>query len=125
MFLRYLINILKDYKMKAYKHLIKHCLKNNLVVSVYDGGEFQVKLCDKYQQIIDAIESVDESELIIRDKSQVTGTKVNNKGNTVNTYKKIAWVRVILEHNQPDAESVADYTICDFMENWDKEYDKS
>ncbi len=110
--------------MKAYKHLVKHALAKGLVISVYDGGEFQVKLCNKYQQIIDAIESVDESELIIRDKKQVTSSEKLENGKTRKTYKKIAWVRIVLESDQDEAESVADYTSNEFMLKWDAEYSK-
>ena len=53
--------------MKAYKTLVKNALSRDFSVSVWDGEEWQVKRSTKYQEIIDAIESVDFSELRIRD----------------------------------------------------------
>ena len=43
--------------MKAYKHLVKYALAQGYNISVWDGEEWQVSHSNKYQNIIDAIES--------------------------------------------------------------------
>ena len=47
--------------MKAYKDLVKYALKNNDTVSVYDGEEWAVRRSVSFQEIVDAIESVEEA----------------------------------------------------------------
>lgn len=90
--------------MKAYKHLVKHSLNKGFSVSVWDGEEWQVKRGTKYQAIIDAIESVEEAQIVIRDAEGV----------------KMGWALVI--PSLDDDETVADYTCTDFMETWDTHY---
>lgn len=86
--------------MKAYKKLVKYALANNASVSVFDGEIWEVKRSVKYQTIIDCIESVDESNLRIRD----AGGEI------------IGWALIIPYLD--DDETVADYTITKFMESW-------
>ena len=90
--------------MKAYKHLIKYSLGLGHVVSVFDGGEWEVKKSNKYKEIIDCIESVDESEIIIHDK--------NNK--------RLGWALIVLSVD--DDETIADNTITEFMTDWEKSF---
>ncbi len=92
--------------MKAYKHLVKHALKTGHTVSVWDGEEWQVKQSAAYQSIIDAIESVEEAELIVRDTEG----------------KKAAWVRVSA-YGLADDETVIDCTVCPFMDSWESLYE--
>ena len=87
--------------MKAYKRLIKHALSLGHTVSVYDGGEWEVKKSNKYKQIIDCIESVDESEIIIHDKNNM----------------RLGWALII--PSLDDEETVADNTITEFMTSWE------
>lgn len=54
--------------MRAYKTLVKKALDKDFTVSVWDGEEWQVSRSKIYDDIVDAIESVDFSELRIRDK---------------------------------------------------------
>jgi len=91
--------------MKAYKHLIKHALKAGHTVSVWDGEEWQVKRSTKYQQIVDAVESVEEASLKIRD----------SEGNYM------GWA-LVSAYGLEDDETVMDYGINDYMEAWDAEY---
>jgi hypothetical protein len=80
-----------------YKKLVRKVLKDGNTVSVWDGEEWQVKLSTSYKAIIDAIESVEDAHIRIR----------NAEG------KEIGWALII-----PclDAEeSVADYTSNDYM----------
>ena len=91
--------------MKAYKHLVKFSLKKSCTVSVWDGEEWQVKRSSGYKAIIEAIESVEEAELIIRD----------SKGD------KMGWVRVSA-FGLADDETVVDNTMTDFMNAWDEAY---
>ena len=85
--------------MKAYKSLVKHCLANGHTVSVEDGGDWAVKRGTSYQVIIDAIESVDESQLRIR----------NSAGDI------IGWALIVL--GVDDDETVADYS-GKFVDDW-------
>jgi hypothetical protein len=94
--------------MKAYKHLVKHALAKGHTVSVYDGEEWQVRRSVAYQEIVDAIESVEEAEITIRD---IEGNKE-------------AWV-LIGAFGLADDETVMDYSDNEFMENWWEEYEKS
>ena len=91
--------------MKAYKHLVKFALHCEYPVSVWDGEEWQVKRSTKYQDIIDAIESVEEANLVFR----------TDKG------EKIGWALVI-PFGLEDDETVADYSMTCFMEDWEKAY---
>lgn len=95
--------------MKAYKHLVKHALALGHTCSVWDGEEWQVSHSRKYQNIIEAIESVEEANVVIR---------VPTYGN------RVAWALVI-PYGLEDDETVADYTDNEFMENWWSEYEKT
>jgi hypothetical protein len=91
--------------MKAYKHLVKHALHNGATVSVWDGGEWQVRRSTAYKAIIDAIESVEEAEIVIR----------NAQGD------KLGWA-LVSAYGLEDDETVIDNTITPFMEAWDDSY---
>ena len=92
--------------MKAYKDLVKYALKNNDTVSVFDGEEWAVRRSVKYQEIIDAIESVEMAELRIRD------TDGNSK----------AWALIVQDTGED--EHVADHTDNEYMDNWTEQYFK-
>lgn len=81
--------------MKAYKYLVKAALADGHSVSVWDGGEWQVKRATKYTDIINAIESVEEAQLRIR-----LGTDDN---------RVIGWALVI-PFGLEDDETVADHS---------------
>ena len=93
--------------MKAYKHLIKYAISKGYTISVYDGEEWQVKRSVAYKEIVDAIESVEEAEMTIRDK----------QGN------KEAWV-LCSAFGLADDETVMDYSDNKFMQDWSAAYDK-
>lgn len=90
--------------MKAYKDLVKYALTNNDTVSVYDGEEWQIKRSASFQEIIDAIESVEMAELRIRDL----------EGNSK------AWALIV--HDTGEDEHVADHTDNEYMDNWSHQY---
>jgi hypothetical protein len=90
--------------MKAYKHLIKHCLSMGCTVSVWDGEEWQVKRSTGYKAIIDAIESVEEAQLRIRQKDAVIG-----------------WA-LVSAFGLEDDETVVDHTCTSFMDEWSDIY---
>jgi hypothetical protein len=92
--------------MKAYKDLVKYALKNNDNVSVWDGEEWPVKRSDKYQEIIEAIESVEMAELRIRDKDGISK----------------AWALIV--HDTGEDENVADHTDNAYMDEWSNQYFK-
>ena len=86
--------------MKAYKSLVKYALSKNATISVYDGEEWEVKRSNKYQMIIDCIESVEVANLRIRDA-----------GGDV-----IGWALIVPDLE--DDETVADHTMNEFMNAW-------
>ena len=90
--------------MKAYKHLIKHALGLGCTVSVFDGEEWQVKRSTSYKDIVEAVESVEEAGLRIRQKDEIIGSA------TVSAF------------GLEDDETVVDYTISSFMEEWNEIY---
>jgi hypothetical protein len=89
--------------MKAYKSLVKFALNNNAKVSVWDGEEWAVKKSSKYTDIINAIESVEVAEIRIRDTEE----------------NVIGWAQII-PFGMEDDETVADYSITEFMSTWEK-----
>lgn len=91
--------------MKAYKNLIKYALKDGNVVSVNDGEEWAVKKSSKYTEIIEAIESVEEATIVIRNKDG----------------EKIGWA-LIQPFGLEDDETVVDYTCSEYMEQWNNDY---
>ena len=91
--------------MKAYKHLVKFALKASCTVSVWDGEEWQVKRSTGYKAIIEAIESVEEAALRLRDDQGLIIGSV-----TVSAF------------GLEDDETVVDYTINPFMALWEKSY---
>jgi hypothetical protein len=93
--------------MKAYKHLIKHCLSMGCTVSVWDGEEWQVKRSTGYKAIIDAIESVEEAQLRIRQKDAVIG-----------------WA-LVSAFGLEDDETVVDHTCTSFMDEWSDIYSET
>jgi hypothetical protein len=93
--------------MKAYKHLIKHSLSMGCTISVWDGEEWQVKRSTGYQSIVDAVESVEEAQLRIRQKDTVIG-----------------WA-LVSAFGLEDDETVVDHTCTDFMENWSSIYSET
>jgi hypothetical protein len=92
--------------MKAYKDLVKYALKNNDTISVYDGEEWQVRRSASFQEIIDAIESVEMAEIRIRDKDGVSK----------------AWAQIV--HDTGEDEHVADHTDNAYMDEWSHQYFK-
>lgn len=90
--------------MKAYKHLIKHALNLGCTISVWDGEEWQVKRSTSYKAIVEAVESVEEAGLRIRQKDEIIGSA------SVSAF------------GLEDDETVVDYTISSFMEEWNEIY---
>jgi hypothetical protein len=82
---------------KAYLTLIKNALSKDLTISVWDGEEWQVKRSTKYQDIKEAIESVEVAEIRIRDKDK----------------NVLAWAQIVPDLD-PE-ETVADYTDSQLM----------
>jgi hypothetical protein len=90
----------------AYKHLVDHMLAKGFTISVFDGEEWQVKRSTDVKAINEAILSVEEAELSIRDKDN----------------KSQGWARVSAYGLEPD-ETVMDNTMTDAMNEWDGAYD--
>ena len=85
--------------INAAKNLVKNALAAGYTVSVYDGEEWAVKFGTNYNAIIEAIASVEEAALKIRDADK----------------NKIGWALVGLYGLDPD-ETVIDYSVNDVME---------
>lgn len=90
---------------KAYLNLVKFALRCGYRVSVYDGEEWPVKRSTGYQEIVEAIESVEEADLMVFTQD----------------FQKIAWAKVSAFGLEPD-ETVVDYSCNSFMEDWEKQY---
>lgn len=90
----------------AYKDLVRFVLANGSTVSVYDGEEFAVKRSRNFDEIIGAIEAVEEAEIVIR---SVRG-------------ENIGWALIIPFGVSPD-ETVADFTDNILMNNWFELYE--
>jgi hypothetical protein len=95
--------------MKAYKHLVKHALNSGHIVSVWDGESWDVRSSSSYKAIIESIESVEIAEIVIKDKY---------------TSNKLGWAQII-PFGLEDDETVADFTMNDFMNAWDEDYLKT
>lgn len=102
---QFLSNKRKGNTMKAFKHLIKYALAEGCTVSVWDGEEWQVKRSTSYKAIVDAVESVEEAALRIRDAS----------GGVVASASVSAY-------GLEDDETVIDHTVSPFMAAWDEIY---
>ena len=91
---------------KAHLNLIKYALSQGCTISVWDGEEWQVKRSTSYKDIKDAAESVDESQLRIRDSND----------------NVVGWALVIPDCTFEPDEYVVDHTITPFMSQWDEQY---
>lgn len=99
--------------MKAYEHLVQFALTTAHSIAVWDGEEWATdkwptNKSTNYKTIIEAIESVDEAELVIRDRE--TGSRA-------------AWARVSA-FGLADDETVIDHTNGNFMDTWQEAYDR-
>ena len=86
----------------AYKNLVRYALKNNCTISVWDGGEFPVRFSTRFADIVDAINSVYESEIFIYQDDNKVG------------------VALIIPTLDAD-ETVADHSGSPFIEKWEAE----
>jgi hypothetical protein len=96
---------------KAYKNLVEYALAQNLVVSVYDGEEWAVKKSKNAAAICEAIESVEEASIIIRDADPF-----------IVAYTARALVSA---YGLGPDETVIDYTDNEWMAEWLAEYEKT
>ena len=92
--------------MKAYEHLVNHAIRTGHTVSVWDGEEWQVKKSTAFTPIIEAIESVELANLRVRDMEG----------------KQVA-VAAVSAYGLDDDETVVDWTVCPFMDTWEKAYE--
>ena len=86
--------------MEQHRHLIKYALSAKCTISVFDGEEWSTKKSTNKAEIIDDIEGCDCPQIKIRDKD-------NNV---------ITLVAIFIDR---DDYTVQDYTVCDFMSDWD------
>lgn len=90
---------------KAYLNLVKYALAQGCTLSVWDGEEWQVKRSTGYKAVVEAIESVEEAQLRIRNADGAV----------------IAAALIIPFGLEPD-ETVADYSDNAWMAAWEAQY---
>ena len=90
----------------AYKHFVQYAIKKGCKISVFDGEEWAIKRSRKQKYIKEAVESVEEARLNVRD----------HDGNV------IAVASVIPFGVAPD-ETMVDYSDNEFMHEWEREFD--
>jgi hypothetical protein len=93
--------------MKAYRHLVKHCIAAGYTVSVYDGEVWEVKRSTKLKEITDCIESVEEAQIRIRNAEGLVR----------------GWA-LVSAHGLEDDETVIDFSCGEFMADWEESYQK-
>ena len=92
--------------MKAYEHLIDYALDFGFTISVWDGEEYQVSRSRDRAAIIEAVESVEEAKLRIRDLAgEVVGSAL------------------VSAFGLADDETVVDHSVVDFLEAWAEAYE--
>jgi hypothetical protein len=89
----------------AYIDLIKYALRSGHTVSVWDGEEWQVKRSTSLRAITEAVKSVEEATLRIRD-----------------TAGFIVGAALVAAYGLEPDETVMDHSGSDFMESWDSVY---
>ena len=94
--------------MKAYEHLVRYALAAGNTVSVYDGEVWAIKRSTDHQAIIEAIESVEEAQLVIYAPADI----------------RMAWA-LVSAYGLADDETVIDYTVNDFMNSWEAAYERA
>jgi hypothetical protein len=100
----------RETMQKAYKNLVDYALAQGLVVSVYDGEEWQLKKSKDAKAICEAIESVDEASIIIRDADPF-----------ITAYTARAYISA---YGLGDDETVIDHTANEWMEEWWQQYEQ-
>jgi hypothetical protein len=92
--------------IKAHVHLVRYALEKGHSIFVDDGGElFVLEDCTDEKQILEAIDAVELSEIVIFANG-----------------KQIGWAQII-DQGEP-TETIVNYTMTEFMIEWDKVYDK-
>ena len=86
---------------KAFEHLVEYALSKNCTCSVFDGEEWQVKRSTDIVEIVDAIESVDEARVRIR----------NSAGESLGS-------ALISAYGLMPDETVIDHSDTEFMQEW-------
>lgn len=95
--------------MKAHKHLIKYSLAKGYAITVFDGEEYSLRNSTSAKAVLDEVEGCDCPQIIILDGS-----------------RNVASVAIFIDGDE--LYTVQDYTVCDFMNEWDdawsSKYDK-
>jgi hypothetical protein len=89
---------------KAHLHLIRYAIDKGCTFEVDDGEErFKTS---KYKETVEGVEAVDFAHLFIIGKDN----------------EQLGWALIINDVSARSVELVADYSITDFMEGWDRQY---
>jgi hypothetical protein len=89
----------------AYIHFIKYSLAKQCTISVFDGEEWQVKRSTGLKAIMDAVKSVEEADLRVRDSDD----------------NVVGWAKVSAYGLEPE-ETMMDWSVEPFMDAWDEAY---
>lgn len=91
-------------KQKSHHHLIRYAIDHGCTFEVDDGEErFKTRT---YKETVEGVEAVDYAHLFIH----------NQAG------EQLGWALVINDVSAHSEELVADYSVTDFMEEWDRRY---
>ena len=105
---------------KAYLHNIKYAINKGFRLVIRDGedGELLTKTYG-YKEAKEAIESVDFT--YIKWQRPTTETEQEETGHL---FKTLAVFAVMLEYDQEPNETISDYGVNEYSEEWSEAYDK-
>jgi len=92
-------------------HLIRYAKAKGCVISVYDGEAWAVKRSTNEREIIEAIQSVDDAQIVIRDPNGI------EPGGG-----KVGWALIV--NGLENDELVADHTANEWMDAWAEDYNQ-
>ena len=90
--------------MKAYKHLVQHALAQGFRVTVGSEGEVDLTESDKPKAIYEAIEALEEADLVF-----------TSDGN------RMGW-SLVSAHGLAESETVIDHSLTEWLNVWSDEY---
>lgn len=96
----------------AYKHYLQRAFNQGHVVHVDDGGDETIH-CNTYQEALDAVEAVESATALVVRKDRSESGK----------WVRLGWA-LIIPGLDPE-ETVADYSVTDYNESWEREYDST
>jgi hypothetical protein len=90
----------------AYIDLIEFALKDNCKISVWDGGEWQIKKSILLNEIVDAVKSVEEAKLRFYDSND-----------------SVLGCALVSPYGLEPNETVIDYSESDLLMKWENQFE--